>query len=69
MYSDEMTAKKLKLEYDRVLVNVKVGDNLPKEIKIRSPGGEISQVVKYEWIPIARNAEHGDIWRGGVTNL
>lgn len=54
LHSDEMTAKKLKLEYARVLVKVEIGKDLPKEINIKSlsSGKEIKQLVKYEWIPM-----------------
>lgn len=47
--TDRMTAERTRLDYARVLVEVKTGGDLPEEIPIEGPKGRILQKVIYEW--------------------
>lgn len=47
--SDKMTAQRTRLDFARVLVEVKTGADLPAEIPIDGPKGRMMQEVIYEW--------------------
>ncbi|XP_058775952.1 uncharacterized protein LOC131650248 [Vicia villosa] len=52
LLTDECTAKKLRVSYARVLIEVDVTKELKQHITIRDPTGEkVSQQVEYEWEP------------------
>lgn len=66
MHTDEMTAKKRKLEYARILVKVEVGKELPKSIPIRSVLSDkvIIQEIMSGCLYCARSVIHGGIQKG-----
>jgi hypothetical protein len=52
MMTDECTAKKLRVSYARVLIEVDVTIELTNYITIRDPkGNKVLQQVEYEWKP------------------
>lgn len=51
--TDECTAKKLRVSYARVLIEIDVTRELQNHVIIRGPSGElIKQDVDYEWKPL-----------------
>ncbi|PNX80789.1 hypothetical protein L195_g036800, partial [Trifolium pratense] len=49
---DECTANKFRISYARILIEVDITQELPKEITITdSEGGKMKQPVEYEWKP------------------
>ncbi|XP_058742312.1 uncharacterized protein LOC131614775 [Vicia villosa] len=52
LMTDECTAKKLRVSYARVLIEIDVTKELQQYINIRGPSGELlRQDVEYEWRP------------------
>ncbi|XP_058776403.1 uncharacterized protein LOC131650721 [Vicia villosa] len=52
LMTDECTAKKLRVSYARVLIEIDVTKELPQYINIREPSGVLlRQDVEYEWRP------------------
>jgi hypothetical protein len=52
LYADKITEDQQRLGYDRVLVEVEVSSDYPKEIFIRRKDGEVINIeVEYPWIP------------------
>jgi hypothetical protein len=49
--TDECTANKLRVSYARILVEVDITQKLIEEIPIKTRGGQIKQLVEYEWKP------------------
>jgi hypothetical protein len=50
LVTDECTANKFRISYARLLVEVDITQELPKEITITdSAGGKMKQPVEYEW--------------------
>jgi hypothetical protein len=50
--TDECTANKLRVSYARILVEVDITQKLIEEIPIKTQGGQIKQLVEYEWKPM-----------------
>jgi hypothetical protein len=51
LMTDECTANKLRVSYARILVEVDITHKLIEEIPIKTQGGQIKQLVEYEWKP------------------
>ncbi|XP_058725690.1 uncharacterized protein LOC131596983 [Vicia villosa] len=52
LVTDECTAKKLRISYTRLLVEIDITQDLPKEININGYEGIVmKQAVEYEWKP------------------
>lgn len=50
--SDSITAKKDRISFARVCIEIQADFELPQILKIKGPGGrEFAQKVEYEWIP------------------
>lgn len=50
---DKLTKKKLGLNFARLLVEVKVGEELPDEVRFKNERDiVITQVVTYDWKPL-----------------
>ncbi|KAK2349948.1 hypothetical protein QL285_098704 [Trifolium repens] len=52
LMTDECTANKLRVSYARILVEVDITQKLIEEIPIKTQGGQIKQLVEYEWKPM-----------------
>lgn len=52
MFADECTSKGLRISFARVLVEIDVTQDLPKEVMVEDPNGRyFKQRVMYEWLP------------------
>lgn len=59
--ADFLTGNRDKLDFARVLVEVKIGDKLKHVVSLKMPNGDVySQRVVYEWLPI--NCPYFNIW-------
>lgn len=53
LFADACTAKQKRLSYARVLVEMNITQNLPKEVEIVDPAGRtFVQNIKYDWKPL-----------------
>lgn len=50
--TEKLTAVKVKLEYPRILAEMKVSESLPRFVPIEGPCGMLKQPVIYEWKPV-----------------
>lgn len=50
--TDKLTAVKGKLEYARMLINMKISESVPDQIPVEGPYGILKIPVIYEWKPI-----------------
>lgn len=50
--TNKLTAVKGKLEYARVLINMRISESVPDRIPIEGPHGLIMVPIEYEWRPV-----------------
>lgn len=50
--TDKLTTVRGKIDYARMLIDVKIADILPGYIPIKTPYGMYKQIVEFEWKPI-----------------
>ncbi|KAM3233563.1 hypothetical protein P3L10_018922 [Capsicum annuum] len=53
LYADNCTTTVDRISYARVLVEMDITKDFPKEIKVEDPTGRIfGQPIEYEWVPL-----------------
>lgn len=50
--TDKLTAVKGKLEYARMLIDIKIADSIPQYVEIEGSNDMLKQRVEYEWKPV-----------------
>ncbi|XP_048494461.1 uncharacterized protein LOC125494741 [Beta vulgaris subsp. vulgaris] len=52
LYDDECTSKGLRVSYDRVLIEIDVTQEIPREVAVEDPNGKrFQQKVLFDWLP------------------